>query len=32
MDANWLIFEAQIAAGGKKRAIFAALPLERPPV
>jgi hypothetical protein len=32
MDANWLIFEAQIAVGGKNRAIFAALPLERPPV
>jgi hypothetical protein len=30
MDANWLIFEAQIAADGKNRAIFAALPLESP--
>jgi hypothetical protein len=32
MDANWPIFEAQIAADGKNYAIFAALRLERPPV
>jgi hypothetical protein len=32
MDVNWLIFEAQIVADGKNRAIFAALRLEEPPV